>query len=404
MGLVLVGIVLRLLIATLHQVTPISDFAIYSVLAGNIAHHGDYTQDIGGDAEVYWPVGWPLVLAAAYKLFGTDPTVGEVVAALLSSGALAITALLASALLKRPFAIAAIAVVALNPAWISYTSVLGTEHLAGLLVVAVLALVTLLEPDWRVGIAIGVLVALLILTRADIGFAMLVALGVAFIGFGVRRHWRVAVATAFAVIVGLTPWVVRNELVFGQFIFTSMNGGETFYHASYEIRNQEIPDPDPAPSFPIAHDPRAWDMYYWRLGLRHVREDPVAWMGYNVARIGVMWGNDAEVLGWTEVTAQTPGAGAENLLGDVVDWVWRVVAVLALVGGIAVLTLTPAWRRAWLPILALSLCTVLITMMFVPQPRRHLPVVAPVTLLAGLGAQACGMKLRRQSDRVKAAS
>jgi len=379
LGLLVAGTAVRFAMAALHHVTPISDFENYHLLATTLAQHGDYSISVNGPAEIYWPPGWPFVLSLAYWIFGSNPTVGELLAAALSSATLIVTALLATRLLNRPFAIFAVAVLALNPAWIIYTSVLGTEHLAGLLAVSILALVVLRPLNWRVGAAVGLLEALLILTRADIGFVMLVVLVAAMAIRGIRVHWRFGIAAGLAIMVGLTPWVVRNEARFGEFIPTSANGGTAFYLASYNVNGNGLPEPDPPPPYTVYEDPRAYDNYYWEHGLNHVRDAPVAWMRDNATRLSITWWHENGVLFWANVTG-------ESFYGYGADWIWRVIAILAALAGIAALAGRVSWRQ-WLPVFTAVIGAVIVITPFVPDPRRHISVVAPLALLAGLGAQ-----------------
>jgi 4-amino-4-deoxy-L-arabinose transferase-like glycosyltransferase len=384
--LLLAGIALRLATASLHHVVPVSDFLAYHSRAATLVERGEY---IGA----YWPPGWPFILSSIYAVFGVNATAGAVFAATLSCATLVITALMAVHLLKPVFALAAVAVLALNPAWIAYTSVLGTEHLAALLVVSILALVTL-GPlgSWR-AIVIGLLTALLVLTRADIGFAVIITLAVVVLVRGVRTYWRFAAITAGAVAVGLTPWIVRNESKYHEFVPTSTNGGTTFYLASYTVNGLDLPQPDPPPSVSVAEHPRAYDNYYWRLGLRHVRDDPIAWMGFNAKRLKITWLYEGELWQWANVS-WSPAR-------QVADWIFRVLMLLAAWAGVAALTGRISWRR-WLPIFTMVTCTILITAPFVPQPRRHVPVAPLIALLAALGAESLygeALRFRRLGSR-----
>ena len=380
------GIALRLATASLHHVAPVSDFLAYHSRAAYLVEQGKYVG-------AYWPPGWPLALAGIYAAFGSNPTVGAVFAATLSCATLVITALMAVRLLKPAFALAAVAVLALNPAWIAYTSVLGTEHLAALLVVSILALV-ILGPlgSWR-AIVVGLLAALLVLTRADIGFAVMITLAVVVCVRGVRTYWRFAAITAGAIAVGLTPWVIRNELKYHEFIPTSTNGGTTFYLASYTVNGLGLPRPDPPPSVSVAEHPRAYDNYYWRLGLRHVRDDPIVWMGFNAKRLKITWLYESELWQWANVSWSPAREAA--------DWIFRVLMLLAAWAGVAALTGWIPWRR-WLPIFTMVACTILITVPFVPQARRHLSVAPLIALLAALGAESLygeALRFRRRGSR-----
>jgi hypothetical protein len=130
-------------------------------------------------------------------------------------------------------------------------------------------------------------------------------------------------------------------------------------------------------------------MYYWRLGVRHVREHPLTWMHYNARRLEITWWHETELLFWANVS-WSYGA----------DWIWRAIVVVAIIGAIAALA-GRVPRRQWLPVLAMVATAVVLTTPFVPQPRRHFPLVAPVALLAGLGSQALYVEALRARGRLE---
>jgi hypothetical protein len=385
--LIVVGAALRFAVAIGHRLGPASDFVIYHRIARTLATAGDYGQ-APGVHEAYWPPGWPAFLSVGYWIFGAHPVVGELLAAGLGTATLILAATIANRLLRRPFAIAAVAVLALNPAWILFTSVLATEHLAAFLVTAILALLVLAEPRTRTAVAIGALEGALLLTRADIGLAALACIAAAAIARRPAHSVRLTAIGGLALVLVLTPWTVRNVVRFHEFIPLSANGGFALYRGTFEVIDATIPDPDPPPAASLTESPGAYNSYYLRKAAHQIRLHPVTWMGYNAQRLKIQYLYDRELLawvGWPELSQH---------IGRITDWIWRVLVALVLAGTAAVATRFAPWR-IWLPALALIAATVVVTSIFPGAARRHYPVIPAVCLIAALGAQA-GLDLYRR--------
>ncbi len=341
-----------------------------------------------------------MLLAGAYWLFGTEPTtVGQVLCAILSSGTLIVAALLATRLLSKWFAIAAVAVIALNPTWIAFVSVLATEHLAGFLLVTILALAILRPPDAKTAVAIGVLTAGLLLTRADIGYATILGLASLLLIRGPRGQGKFALVALLAFIAALAPWTIRNAIQFGEFVPTSANSGFALYRGSFQVIDNSVPDPDPPPEESVSDSPRGYDSYYLGLAWDHIREDPIAWLGFNLDRLEIQQWHDAETLSWSGILTRSYG----GQLARATDWLWRVVIVLALLA-ILLVALGRIPRENWVPIAVVVLASVLISSAFPGAARRHYPLIAPVTLLAAAGAQATFNQGARRAASLRASS
>jgi hypothetical protein len=393
--LVVAGAGLRLAVAIGHSVEPTSDFLIYHQIADTLATAGDYGQ-APGVHEAYWPPGWPALLGLGYRVFGTDPTVGALLAACLGTGTLILGAMIADRLLSRPFAIAVVALLALNPAWILFTSVLATEHLAAFLVTAILALILLTEPRPMTAIGIGALEGALLLTRADIGLAALAMLGAAAVLNRSALSLRIAGVAVLGTMVALAPWTIRNAVRFHEFVPTSANGGFAFYRGTFEVVDASVPDPDPPPDVGPTESPRGYDSYYLGRAFDQIRLHPGAWMRYNVQRLEIQYWHDQELLYWVA----WPGFARHIYV--LTDWIWRVLMVLVVVAAVAVV-LRRAPPRPWVMPLVLIVAAVLLTSIFPGAARRHYPIAATVCIVAALGAQSVVTSARaRRQEPVKA--
>jgi hypothetical protein len=140
----LVGLALRIAWITLIPNVPFSDFASDSAFARQFAA-GVFPQGV-----TFQGAGYPLALGLAYRLTGSsDMLVGKIENVILSMATLALCAYIFLRLTQRRWlAITATAMVALLPAYIAYTSTLGTEIVFTFCLAGAIAL-QLARWDWR---------------------------------------------------------------------------------------------------------------------------------------------------------------------------------------------------------------------------------------------------------------
>ncbi|HVO10219.1 MAG TPA: glycosyltransferase family 39 protein [Vicinamibacteria bacterium] len=186
----LFALALRLPTLGLHQLAE-GDGVHYASLARSIL-----AGDLSGMANPYWSNLWPAVIAATSRTTGLEVVTAGRVAALLAGCCLAV---LAAALAARGFGattgLVAGLLVAGHPWLIHFSTLLFTESLFALLLVAVLY-TALRAPGSRAAlVATGVLGGLAVTTRPE-GYAV-VAVATAYVAWrAVRRGWRRAMARA----------------------------------------------------------------------------------------------------------------------------------------------------------------------------------------------------------------
>jgi hypothetical protein len=219
------------------------DGPFYENLAVNVLEHGVYSAS---QKPPYKPTfvrmpGYPLFLAGMYALWGRgNDWAVRVAQTLVHTGTVALLALLAwlwepGPERRRWAALAAFGLAAVCPFLVIYAGCILTETLAMFLLVAMVVSATL---AWRwPGLAAGVWWALAgllgglgVLQRPDFGL-FVAALGLTLLLGAVLRAWHpdrgarravlpsalaygVVFSAAFALAV--SPWMIRNALVFGQ--------------------------------------------------------------------------------------------------------------------------------------------------------------------------------------------
>ena len=216
-----------------HHLSP--DERSYGRLAIAIAQHGNY-GDAGMQSPTRWAPGAPVLFGAAARVLGAGhrhqafelPVARRVQVVL---GTLTIAAAFGlAALLAGPAAgLIAAAALAFYPPLITISHYQLTEPLAALLVLlAVLALVAGKSTRWAV--VAGALLALAVLTRADL---LLAPLAAALALWWAERNRRRAVALLVAAVAVVLPWTVFVSVNHGQVVPVSEGGPSNLFIGTY---------------------------------------------------------------------------------------------------------------------------------------------------------------------------
>src|SRR6476619_3961129 len=294
-GILVLGLLVRLIWIGVHSVIPIADFQQYHQIATTLEQHGVY--GVNADSpQAFWPPGWPAALAGLYAITGPNAQLGAMLAAILEWGGILIAAVVAARLLRPPFAVGAVAAMCCYPSAIAYAPVLATEHLAVLLFTALASLMAFTRPSIRISLLAGLLLGALVLTRGDYGGAMAAVTAVWLVrGVDLRRLAVVVAMTALGALVFIAPWTIRNASTFDEFIPTSTNGGLTFYLGTLAPRFT-FPPIVQERTFTSAEHPKAHENEYWRLGWDQVKKDPVGWLELDAKRAYYQYGKASTML------------------------------------------------------------------------------------------------------------
>ncbi len=222
--LCVVGVLLRSGFLVQMPLEPVSDFARYLEVASNLARGDGMTA--AGLPFISQPPLYPGLLGGWLSLFGVSVASGKAMNLLLATLSLVLWAWLCPRSGMRPgWQLASLAVLALHPALVSYTGMLGTETLSILLAVMAFALTCVAgRPAWKF-VALGMVLAMIALNRPQ----MLPLPVLAVVGWvlgsnrsGHMRDWVLVLAT-FAV--SITPWMLRNATLYDQVVPVSANSG-----------------------------------------------------------------------------------------------------------------------------------------------------------------------------------
>lgn len=235
----------------------------------------------------------------------------------------------------------------------------------------------------RLALAAGVLAGVSILIRPAMLFFLPLALG----WFALHGRLRAAVVLLVATVAVLTPWTVRNALVYDRFILVASEGGVTFWTGNHPLATGEgdlAANPRLKTAeleFRRAHadlTPEELEPIYYRDALAFIAADPLRWLGL-LARKAF----------YTVVPA-----GPSYTLHSTRYWAASVFSYLVLLP-VALVGLRWLWRSDRRPtaVLLLGMSAVLTGLVFFPQERFRVPVIDPVLIIAAAAVVAA----RRQS-------
>lgn len=272
---------------------PIADGFYFDVLGRRMADGLGYTwmwPDGSVSYVAHYPVGYPGIVAASYRLFGFQA--GSAMIANAALGALAAVSLHRALLYvtaPRSAFILAIAAFALHPALLSYTPALMTEGVsADLAAIALHCALGLADAPPRARIAfaaaLGLVTGAATLVRPQM---LLYAPLLAIVAFAIRpRAERSAlagklvavalVATAAALSVVL-PWTARNCARMDRCALVSLNGGwNLLIGTDEEARGTWAPVKMPAACVDVTGD-AAVDACFAREATRRIAAAPGTW-------------------------------------------------------------------------------------------------------------------------------
>jgi 4-amino-4-deoxy-L-arabinose transferase-like glycosyltransferase len=255
-ALVLLALVLRLgYMAATPDYRLVHDARDYDRHAQSIASgHGYAYAVVPGRQTAFRPPGYPYLLAAAYRVTGVQDEdtqsridVARPLGAIIGAGIVALIGLIAIRLWGRKVGLVAMALAAVYIPLVTVGGAVMSEPLFALFMLAALAVVLrhrASEHAYRYAVGAGVLAGLMILTRAN-ALILLLPLAVAVWDRGPRRSWRALGPPAALVVVALltvSPWTIRNAVVFDRFIPVSTQLGSalagTYNDVSRNDRDQ----------------------------------------------------------------------------------------------------------------------------------------------------------------------
>ncbi len=353
---------------------------------------------LNGRLTAYRPPLYPLLLVPSILVSGTNPIWGiRLLHLALGAGTIGLTAVAArgSGLSPARSVFAAI-VVACDPVLVSQSRSVMTETPTAFLLVAALA--ALACRGWMGPVLGGAGLGLAALCRPSmLAGAALTVVAALLVAPGDRpARWRRGSLLAVMILLVVSPWMVRNWIVFGEPVWTTTHGGYTLALANNGVYYDDILRGQPGRVW-TGHEQWLWwdsvnqatrgmtepqsDRYLRRTVWRLARERPGDFARACLARVGHFW-------------SATPAAGVYPGVIRGVTLAWTVPLWLAVVVG---LRRRELWQ--W-PAIAAPLAVIGLTLvhaLFWTDLRMRAPVVPAIALIAA-GAAVPGWPRERRTS------
>jgi len=251
LGILFLGILLRVIWVVLIKTQPISDFLWYHELALSIISNNGYR--IKGCLTAYEPIGYPAFLALIYYIFGANIVFPKIANVIFSAISMLFLYLISRRYISEKAGIICTLFIALLPVNIIYTSVLSTEILFTTLYLILTYLIFKRSKKRIINIIMGVILGILALTKPYMLVYPVVILAMQFLFKGKISKTLINnfCVITLSMIVIILPWTIRNYIVFDKFIPVSTNGGYNLYVNNNPYANGGWQDPFKFPNSPM---------------------------------------------------------------------------------------------------------------------------------------------------------
>lgn len=390
------------------QLQAFSDPQWYFAVAKNLADgHGATVvknpygtlPGAGGFETLRWPVGYPLTLAAAFKLFGATLTTAKLVNAIAGTATVPLAWLLARRLFDARTGWLAAALMAVYPAHIVWSSVVYSDVLFTLPFVAAMVVVVYAPspPPARYALVTGMLIGYASIIRPTA-----LVLFVAVVAYWLARatHRRDAVAPIAAILAGIAifaaPVAIWNSARSGSPKLLSENLGYNLRvgHAPYSTGRYITPedlwatvntnvDPSAIPSESLAI----------RRATRYAVTHPVEELRLSLDKLFYLYTTDSDAVFWASSFNNTPIWGNRrniDRIGNIADAASYAVILLALASLPRTLTMRREMLFAWLVIVLWTAAHIV----FFGEPRYRLPILPILLAFAAVSLVEIGQLLR----------
>jgi len=370
-----------------------------------------------GNPTMFWPPGWPFLLALIYRLYA-ERLFGDhqLQAALAVNAALgAITVALVYAIARRAFdrttALVAAALTALTPSLVIFAGTTLSE--TAFIAITLAGLWLWVEAEHRGDLLWTAAGALVIgyaaLVRGQAALLPLVAVPFWFAATRDARATAVRAALALALTCAvITPWTWRNYDESGSLVFISSNAGVDFYIGHSPGANGAGRKADELvfryPELPPAEAEARVNRDGFRNGLSYAVRHPLREVTLSARKLWYLYARDDEAVGWADAH------GERNVFGDAERLAWRALAnvyywLLLILAAVGVVTTvrshrqqpddhasdpaqqppTEEGRPTQILLASLVVYWTLVHIAFFGDPRFHAPVLPIIAIAAAAG-------------------
>lgn len=275
-----------------------SDAEWYLARAISIASGNGYTEN--GLPTAYWPVGYPGFLGLLFIVFGQTALVGKIANLVMACATFFLVLHLTRHLFRSETAARiAVLLLTLYPNNAAYTPILLTEiYFTFLFLLGAYLLLT--REGWVWAALSGVVFGIATLTKPQFIFLPGLLIALRFLLPQERTAPLKAVMTGvmvyLALVVTLVPWAARNQLVFGERVLISTNGGMSLLVANNPSARGGFVEQDPLVAragFSVA-DQVAADRRARALAVEWITENPGRFVALMPLKAWNLWWKDGE--------------------------------------------------------------------------------------------------------------
>ncbi|MFQ5610896.1 MAG: glycosyltransferase family 39 protein [Anaerolineae bacterium] len=354
----------------------------------------------GGRPTAYWPVGYPAFLGLLFTVFGPSLLVAKIANIFLYAGVLLLSYHLAKRLFNSELVgRSTLLILSFYPDHIAYSSLLASEILFLFLLLLGVTLLLAARQRFWLGLPSGLVFGLACLVKPQAVFIPAIVFAVWFIS-QIRQGalWKlVSLGVLVHIILGLTlsPWLVRNYIIFNDFVFISNNGGYNLlvgnnpYATGAYVFNDEIVSMLSDASTESDRDGKAR-----QLAVDYLRSHPFETMKLWPAKLWYLYGKDVKGIVWNQRGLAANSGGANDSL----FWTLKVIAQLyyMLIGAaflfflyFQVRTCKEKTGKPPLPTLGLWIVAYLtvISLLTFGNGRFHFPMMPWIVMYAGALAE-----------------
>lgn len=326
---------------------------------------------------------YPLFLAGIFGLFGENLLAVQLVQVLLSALTVVLVYLIARRLFDPSAGVIAALIAAAHPWLVFWSGYILTETLfVFLFTAAILAYAHLMKNSslWK-ALASGVLFGLVALCR-PVGLLVALVLIVVWPLLAPKslRRWSALGVFLISMALVLSPWVIRNYLVFHRFIPVSAGAGDTLYlgnNPKASILANEMSDP----MFPPGMGRIDKSHYVQKLALKYIVENPGRFVQLALQRLYYYW---------------SPEFPTYSIKHKVFNYLGYLPLYLAALWGLFSLR---QWREVLLFLVIFGVFTLVHMITIVDWDQRYrLPLQSFLAVLAGGGVAQVVRRLQARSD------
>lgn len=388
LGIVAVGLALRLAWALSVPIVPVSDSVAYQTFAVTLAEHGVYGFG-PEEPTAFWAVGTSAVLAACLLLFDDGLAAFAVVQALISGLAVWLTWRLGRLWISERAGLAAAVIVALWPSLILYTTVIASD--ATILTFA-LGGALAFESRWRRP-WLGVLVAGLVWGAGVYFRPVVLLLPFVLVLAGAVRGRRAllpgigrAVLVVAVMLACVAPWTARNHAVFGKPVLMSTNFGANLWMGNNPATGGGY---TPMPDRVMHLDEASRDTVLRDEAVAYILADPAGFAARTGWKLVSLHGWETIAVAWNaEALRPRIGHGGVEALKLVTTGYWYLALGLGLGGVVVLARRSGVLRTLFSPMLLSWGYFAAVHAIIVVGDRYHFPVIPFVAMFGGLALTA----------------